>query len=419
VGADGTAQLRYRRETDPNDRREADPNGEPWADWGKADLGKTAPGRGCEVALSHADLRVSLWIDGKEVLRSRDRDERTAADDSGTYPLDYRSLKARVDDMAKENGRLRERMEEMERRDPALPGERLARLIRERLSGRRPQVRIAASGGPCELWHVRLLRDVHYTCPMFRDAPVGGPSGEFAREQGVQGGAAGWGTAGNAVTLRQYRENPDLDQYFVLGDNSPSSLDGRLWTSAAVTLRLYDWQIAAADVTWGPLLEPLLRQEAGGKASPARQVWELLPADLRADLQKLRPQGAAEDLPPELQERLLRELNGMLSKPGLYAAEAWTAAGVELPEKAEALARKAAAGTKLTEVEQQMLNRLALAAAMPGAIANPRRLYQLGTVPRYSLIGKAIFVYWPAGFRVPGLEALPILPNVGRMRLIR
>jgi hypothetical protein len=44
-------------------------------------------------------------------------------------------------------------------------------------------------------------------------------------------------------------------------------------------------------------------------------------------------------------------------------------------------------------------------------------LYKLGTVPRYSMKGKAMFVYWPAGFRAFGGWA--IIPNVGRMRLIR
>ena len=48
-----------------------------------------------------------------------------------------------------------------------------------------------------------------------------------------------------------------------------------------------------------------------------------------------------------------------------------------------------------------------------------RPLYQLGTVPRYNLIGKAFFVYWPSGFRPPGLASLPIVPNFGKLRLIR
>ncbi|MBN1554108.1 MAG: signal peptidase I [Phycisphaerae bacterium] len=45
-------------------------------------------------------------------------------------------------------------------------------------------------------------------------------------------------------------------------------------------------------------------------------------------------------------------------------------------------------------------------------------IYQLGTVPRYNLLGRAMLVYWPAGFRLPILD-WPIVPNVGRIRLIR
>ena len=51
--------------------------------------------------------------------------------------------------------------------------------------------------------------------------------------------------------------------------------------------------------------------------------------------------------------------------------------------------------------------------------ANGDFLYQLGTVPRYNMIGRAFFVYWPAGFRIPGVPRLPLVPNVGKMRLIR
>jgi len=44
--------------------------------------------------------------------------------------------------------------------------------------------------------------------------------------------------------------------------------------------------------------------------------------------------------------------------------------------------------------------------------------YKLGTVPRDQMVGKAIFVYWPAGLRMfrngPG-----IIPNVGQMRFTR
>ena len=44
--------------------------------------------------------------------------------------------------------------------------------------------------------------------------------------------------------------------------------------------------------------------------------------------------------------------------------------------------------------------------------------YQAGTVPRDQLIGQAFFVYWPAGHRL-GEYGLPVIPNVGRMRIIR
>jgi hypothetical protein len=48
-----------------------------------------------------------------------------------------------------------------------------------------------------------------------------------------------------------------------------------------------------------------------------------------------------------------------------------------------------------------------------------------GIVPRRYLLGKAFFVYWPAGYRatanpnVPLLSSLPLVPDTGDMRLIR
>lgn len=48
--------------------------------------------------------------------------------------------------------------------------------------------------------------------------------------------------------------------------------------------------------------------------------------------------------------------------------------------------------------------------------------FQLGTVPRDQLIGKAFFVYWPSGHRIdwlPILGRFGIVPDVGRMRWIR
>ncbi|MCH7592359.1 MAG: hypothetical protein IH989_06235 [Planctomycetes bacterium] len=50
--------------------------------------------------------------------------------------------------------------------------------------------------------------------------------------------------------------------------------------------------------------------------------------------------------------------------------------------------------------------------------------FQLGTVPRDQLIGKAFFVYWPSGHRlswlpIPSLRRFGMIPDVGRMRWIR
>ncbi|HRX86877.1 MAG TPA: S26 family signal peptidase [Phycisphaerae bacterium] len=48
--------------------------------------------------------------------------------------------------------------------------------------------------------------------------------------------------------------------------------------------------------------------------------------------------------------------------------------------------------------------------------------YQLGTVPRDQLIGRAFFVYWPSGLRtsvLPFLKDRGWIPNFGRMRWIR
>ncbi|MBN1975422.1 MAG: signal peptidase I [Sedimentisphaerales bacterium] len=44
--------------------------------------------------------------------------------------------------------------------------------------------------------------------------------------------------------------------------------------------------------------------------------------------------------------------------------------------------------------------------------------YRAGIVPRDYLVGKALFVYWPSGFRPYDRFPFGIIPNVGQMRLI-
>ncbi|MHC4462828.1 MAG: signal peptidase I [Planctomycetota bacterium] len=49
---------------------------------------------------------------------------------------------------------------------------------------------------------------------------------------------------------------------------------------------------------------------------------------------------------------------------------------------------------------------------------NGEPLYREGVVPRDYLVGKALFVYWPSGFRPFAKSRFAVIPNVGRMRFI-
>ena len=192
--------------------------------WGQEQLSPLSPDRDCQVTLTHADRQVEFRVDGKTVLRS--------------MPAQY-------------------------------PAEHDAASHEARGDVPVPTVEILGEGGAFTLRHVNLMRDVYYTS-----------------QSRVAG--AGHATWGNPMVLRRFLNEPDRDEFFVLGDNSPASLDSRWWTTGAPTLR---------------------------------------------------------------------------------------------PD------------------------------------------YVLGTVPRYNMIGRAFFVYWPGGYRlplpVPGDAQLPLVPNVGRMRAIR
>ncbi len=51
-------------------------------------------------------------------------------------------------------------------------------------------------------------------------------------------------------------------------------------------------------------------------------------------------------------------------------------------------------------------------------VANKGLYYRAGIVPRDYLVGKALFVYWPQGFKIFTLDPFGIIPNVGQMRFI-
>jgi len=287
VCADGTCTL-YHRHPDKN-------GGKEYRLLPSRNIGPLKVGRGYELALWHADYQLTLWVEDEIVLQTTDAEYSPDADELRRNILGLRKS-AGADDG-----------------DPAADeaasadGARTQTRSRHRASPEQilptPQVRIVAQGGPSELSHVRLMRDVYYTYLRLREPPKGDKDVlmEYAGELGVRPGNPGWGVTGNPIVLRKNMSDPDLDEFFVLGDNSPQSLDGRAWTAAASTLRL------------------------------------------------------------------------------------WRKNGVILSERED----------------------------------DAEPIYTLGTVPRYSMIGRALFVYWPSGFRVPGLEGLPFIPNVGRMRLIR
>jgi len=54
----------------------------------------------------------------------------------------------------------------------------------------------------------------------------------------------------------------------------------------------------------------------------------------------------------------------------------------------------------------------------PGVANGGNPPYREGIVPRDYLIGKALFVYWPQGFKLFYKDRLGIIPNIGQMRFI-
>ncbi|MDP6542560.1 MAG: signal peptidase I [Phycisphaerae bacterium] len=261
---DGSVKIfRRQRETTLKSGKLRRTDDAPWGDeWAQAKTAPMVAGVGRKVELAHVDCGVKVWIDGEKII---DKD----------YPIT-------LDDLKKRLAATKDRQEQGISNTPGTP-----------LPA--PGARIGVLGGPVELTHLKLMRDVYYMKYL-----LGRPSSsnqdffmDYAHDHGMNVGHdnLGWGVEDNPIILRKRDEDPDLDEFFVLGDNSPQSLDSRGWVEAAPSLRLLD---------------------SDGK-----------------------PQ------------------------------------------------------------------------------------YKLGTVPRYNMIGKAMLVYWPSGFRLPLLPGLPIVPDVGRMRLIR
>ncbi|MBN1942950.1 MAG: signal peptidase I [Phycisphaerae bacterium] len=317
--SDGTVRLLHQRRDAPE---------EAWDEWGRADVGAFTPHKGRRVALTNVDYRASVWVDGKCVVESTDKQYAGELGEALT-PAERMYRKAR--DRATLQERLREtehlvqagkakldqgvfRAEKRKTLIEALAKEKekLKTLRQEETWFETPDIRVSAWGGPATLWHVNVQRDVFYTQSRLRDprryASQNNPDSPvydyFRRVLQQQEGAEGseelkphkdgdfysWGAMDNPIFLKDHPGKDDLDEFFCMGDNSSQSHDGRSWEAAAPSLRLYD--------------------------------------------EKGQP------------------------------------------------------------------------------------IYRLGTVPRYNILGRAMLVYWPAGFRLPILD-WPIVPNVGKIRLIR
>ncbi|MDP6633431.1 MAG: signal peptidase I [Phycisphaerae bacterium] len=251
-----TVFRKPREQTDNAGTTLPDTDADGWEVWARAKTQQMASGVGRSVELAHVDHSVKIWVDGGKVIDKN-------------YTVALKDLKERLS-----------RAINTPRKAP-LPV---------------PAARIGASGGRLDIAHLKLMRDVYYT-----NFELGRSDHEsqkfltdYADDLPIDRRRA-WGVKDNPITLKKNKkskgEDPDLDEFFVLGDNSPQSLDSRGWIEAAPSLRLYD--------------------------------------------------------------------------------------------------------------------------------SNNKPQYKLGTVPRYNMIGKAMFVYWPSGYRLPMLPGLPIIPDVGRMRLIR
>jgi len=230
-----------------------------------------------------------------------------------------------------------------------------------------PEIVIAATDANFVLRHIKLERDVYYRSPVIREPrdPDTNTVNQLFMDE------PGWGTAGHPIYLRS-------GEYFVLGDNSPESKDSRLWWYAC------------------ELFTP---------TKPLRQLLAQHRQDLLAD----------PPLSPDQSEQLARHLSDLRRTLKRTDPNRRTELIETLDRITQTIDRQylpAAAGDEPSHalsILSQLKHRLATL---------DWQYYHLGTVPQDQLIGRAFFVYWPAGV-APFERAWGIIPNVGRMRLVR
>lgn len=160
ISADGTAVLEHRRiERSQRPRPLATARIEPFQ-----------AGRSMMIDFSNVDFRVSLAIDGREVLATTD----------AQYAPDVAALRKMADE--------------------AIAPSRTSLAAREL---------------PLTIRHLLVQRDVYYRSVSAENDPQG-------QDPYYQRGLRAWGTQGQPILLRK-------GEYFMCGDNSPASKDSRLW----------------------------------------------------------------------------------------------------------------------------------------------------------------------------------------------
>ncbi len=162
---------------------------QPWKTIGSGTFAGLKPGTVTNIEFWHVDQWLSLWVDGKRVTDKGEYGDDPA--DPWTPAKRFEMATGRtIEDVMQNPGR-------------ASAG---AELTVPELY-RKPQVRWTFSGGPLVLHRVALDRDLFYQPCNRNNAP-------------------GWATH-PSTTMTLTRE-----QFFVCGDNSPASLDGRLWSAS-------------------------------------------------------------------------------------------------------------------------------------------------------------------------------------------
>ena len=142
--------------------------GDKWQDCGQASVDPLIAGEGRKVSLRQIDYLIQVLVDDELVL---------SCDEGNLF------------DVYAEACRRHEMGDEGEARG----------------------VTIAGRGEAFELFHLNIYKDLYYTKTLKRDSPA------------IQG------IYGKPIKLRKDENNPEIDEFFCLGDNSYTSHDGRCW----------------------------------------------------------------------------------------------------------------------------------------------------------------------------------------------